>query len=576
MAKHWTSQDPALGPGRMARQARHHVPSREDFGTWVTAIGVFTVVGLSGCSEGFIGQGALGAHANADEPRFSLVATGVNGYYRLLQENFSVEGAASMSDRNEDYVPNTKTVAVAVPSEGAKIPLLDGWHIEHSQPNRPWSSIKAFLISDNPLSGAITANKGIEFVDEFNSDRARVTVTGDELDIGINATEIDPASLPEPDREFSVEKIDFRSVRPTDANYPMGMGAIGIDPWDNIYVAFNVKRNPDDLDVLRYNAVTGETAYLGSVRQTLIEAGNWQDGEPIPKGHTHIVYQNGKMYFGTQGFHGLNDYDPGVRGSHVIAIDCATGKLEDLSAFQPGGVFNKSEGLLAMWGLPELDIVVGQTTPSGDLVLYNTKTGNTKHVSGIQQHLGSHNGRGIVTTPNGNMFWSYGRDVHSIYRYNIASDSTTKIGFNTRDGFWNGQVDNRDRTLGYVTSSQGTLYQVDLRTKVWSRLGAFTPADVTVWGITLSRDETKLYAITFGPNFGANLATYKFYEFDIASGQTRTVDMTSFFQAHPSTGWSGQSHGYITGSAVTDTLGRIFFLYNYGKDGVLLQVDPGR
>ena len=57
------------------------------------------------------------------------------------------------------------------------------------------------------------------------------------------------------------------------------------------------------------------------------------EGENIPKGHTRLIFADGKVYMGSQGFHDLkNEIDdlPRYRGAHIFAFGTATNGWQDL------------------------------------------------------------------------------------------------------------------------------------------------------------------------------------------------------------------------------------------------------
>jgi hypothetical protein len=58
-------------------------------------------------------------------------------------------------------------------------------------------------------------------------------------------------------------------------------------------------------------------------------AGNLAPGEEIPKGHTHLLAVEGKVYMASQGFHDLKGSIalPSYRGSHLYAYSLSTGML---------------------------------------------------------------------------------------------------------------------------------------------------------------------------------------------------------------------------------------------------------
>jgi hypothetical protein len=117
---------------------------------------------------------------------------------------------------------------------------------------------------------------------------------------------------------------------------------MGMDDQGRIYIGFTSMRadGREDFLVFRYDPSTGEKDFLGTFLDIVAASGNAQEGESIPKGHTRMIFANGKMYMGSQSFHDLKweiDALPTYRGSHLFAFDTLAGTWQDLSAALPGG-----------------------------------------------------------------------------------------------------------------------------------------------------------------------------------------------------------------------------------------------
>jgi len=149
------------------------------------------------------------------------------------------------------------------------------------------------------------------------------------------------------------QTITFDDLAPHGMVLEQCWDAIGMDRQGRVYIGFTGKR-PDgreDFAVFRYEPSTGNRRLLGTFMDVSQAAGNLRPNEQIPKGHTHFVEAQGKIYMASQNFHDLKgpiDSLPAYRGAHLYAYDTATDRLEEVSRSLPGGVLAEHTGVIAL------------------------------------------------------------------------------------------------------------------------------------------------------------------------------------------------------------------------------------
>lgn len=311
--------------------------------------------------------------------------------------------------------------------------------------------------------------------------------------------------------------------------------SMGMDDQGNVYAVFgggNEDRSYEDCAMYQYNPDTGEVRLLGIMSEALKAADNYVEGEKMPKGHSQLPFINGKVYIGTQGFHdakGALDgqqmkYSIGARGAHLFSYDPQTDELKALDADQPNGVFYPSAGFIALAPMPGTDLLVAQTVPYGELMFYNTLTNEVEwKVRGLPWEFGRYVAREIIPTKNGKVYKAYTLDDQNppgndgmghmyVYDYNAKEHTSLEPVMVSRD-LWNGQTRTRDGDEIYVVTQLGELARVHPDRpdeEALEILGSmFTDDDnsrtvegeyelgppARVFGLTLSADEKKLYAI---------------------------------------------------------------------------------
>jgi len=308
-------------------------------------------------------------------------------------------------------------------------------------------------------------------------------------------------------------QVSFDDIAPIGIDLQQCWNGMGMDDQGRIYIGFTSvwDTGEEDFPVFRYDPHTGERAFLGTFIDITKAAGNYQEGESIPKGHTRMIFADGKMYMTSQSFHDLKgpiDTLPTFRGSHIFAFDTLSGAWSDLSASLPGGVVTEHEGIVSLNILPQEHLLVGLAHPSSDIVLYDyQKNELVKVVPGIPWKLGNPLSREIIVAPSGNIYTYRGteavnqrQEVHDVWVYNIHTGEMKNTGFQMTNGFWIGQTQKRDGSKIYINTTGGELYEFDVATETFRDLGYELPdtdnriIDYT-YAVTLSPDETRLYYI---------------------------------------------------------------------------------
>ena len=324
---------------------------------------------------------------------------------------------------------------------------------------------------------------------------------------------------------------------------------MGMDDQGRIYIGFTSTRadGREDFFVFRYDPGSGKKVFLGSFLDVVEAAGNAQKGESIPKGHTRMVFADGKMYMGSQSFHDLKREItslPAYRGSHLFSFNTRTDEWSDLSAMLPGGVVTEHEGIVALDIFPERHLLIGLAHPSSNLVFYDYQAGQLAGiVPGIPWKLGNPLSREMIVAPSGRIYTYRGteefRDLEEIYTpwvYDIGSNEMTDTGFEMTHGFWIGQTRKRDGSKIYINTTGGHLYEFDTASETFRDPGYELPANddrkiSNTYAVTLSPDETKLYYIvSVIQNAGrkewdgsGRAGSGELYSYDLITGQIEFI-----------------------------------------------------
>lgn len=399
--------------------------------------------------------------------------------------------------------------------------------------------------------------------------------------------------------EITVDFISFEDMRPDVVPcFGMGYGTIGIDPEDNIYALWcgdcklcktNCNTTFGNCALFKYNPDTEERWLLGTLRETAAAAGNlgpnqyWNKTEIFMKGHTHLPYQNGRIYIGTQEFHsmaGMRSDLPDYRGGHIFAYDIASDSLMDMSVSQPKGVFIDNQGIIQLWDYAPGDLILGWTIPRGDIIMYNTKTGESNIKPGIDSEVVKANEpvREFIVTPQGQIYYNYRNGPVYKYDMNTGEDVPTEYYMENGGcswdmwGFWNGLAMPKHSKKIYV-STYGYLYELDTETGVFTFLTWMLPESEDLhicrtWGLATSLDEKKLYWI---PTNGS--AAWRLYEYDIESNTVMFLKDLSYLINKNQTIRPPAFLSEVSGDNITDSKGRIYFVRhtydNTGGSGIL-------
>lgn len=341
--------------------------------------------------------------------------------------------------------------------------------------------------------------------------------------------------------EYKWHEIAFDDLIPDDLDVDLSQcwNGMGMDDKGRIYIGFTSFRDDsksEDFVVFRYDPATGDREYLGSFMDIAAANNNLAEGESIPKGHTRMIFADGVMYMGSQGFHDLKweiDDLPSYRGSHIFAYDTRTESWLDLSAEMPGGVVTEHQGIVGMNILRDEGLLVGLVHPHSDLALYDYQSRQLVDVvKGIPWSLGNPLSRDVIVAPSGNIYSYRGteeprqrKEVHPVWVYNIHTGEMKQTDTTMTNGFWIGQTETRDGRKVYVTTVNGQLYEFDTATEEFKDLGYMLPeTDIAngrriqfQYGPTLSPDETKiLYVVSTLEN---PPGSGELYEYDIVSGK---------------------------------------------------------
>ncbi len=351
-----------------------------------------------------------------------------------------------------------------------------------------------------------------------------------------------------------------------------------------------------DCALFQYSARSGQRRLIGLLSDACKADGTWREGERIEKGHSQLVWLDGKIYIGTMGFHDAagNENSPQMQlalkshGAHLMAYDPAADRLVDCSRTQPDGVFFKGRGFMTLAAIPESGVVGALTVPHGDLLLYDPKTGQPRMiVPGVAEEFGRHVSREII--PAGSkIYYAYTAPEGSkapghMYVFDMEtgkrSDKPVEIASNP----WNGQVRTSDGTGIYLTNQPGELFRFHPENGALETLGNLIPeeelrpiqdsefryAGARVLGMALSADERYIYTIPVrkktaladsageGKAKGLGMRPVGLCRHDLRTGVSRRIaEMPKNFGG-----------GNITGSAIRDSQGSVYFVRHGGPGG---------
>jgi hypothetical protein len=240
-----------------------------------------------------------------------------------------------------------------------------------------------------------------------------------------------------------------------------------------------------------------------------------------------------------------------------------TETFEDLSKTDNHGVSVPYQGIIAMDVLRQHNKLAGFTFPYGDILIYDLKKRRTTFYPGVPEYRMKNVAREIWATKKGKVYFAYHTPDFWIWELDVKSGVMKRTGQPNilSDGFLHGMVATRDgNTVYLLTNKGGRLYAFNVESERLKDLGSLLPDEQIdqgqsvqfVFGLILSKDEKKLYSLPSkfkGDNVPA------LYEYDIETG--KKIRLARF----PSL-----TGGTITGNAVIDDQGRLYFGYHtYGK-----------
>jgi outer membrane protein assembly factor BamB len=297
---------------------------------------------------------------------------------------------------------------------------------------------------------------------------------------------------------YAVRYLTFDDVAPSYLTLTQSWNAMGMDDADRVYITWTCTRTDaarkglEDTALFRYDPATGKREFIASYLDTADRQGNLLAGEQMPKGHTRIVQIGRKLYMASMGFHdfkGAIDTLPQYRGSHLFTYDLDTGAFVDATATLTGGVLIKNQGIVALSYSPEHDVLIGLAHPLGDLVLINPRDCTVrKVVPGIPWQLNHMVSREVVITKTGKVYTyrgpeerQYRTQQNEVWVYDLATDSgaLTRTGQYLKAGYWNGQAATTDRSTIYLSTVNGNLYALDVKTGKFTLLTYFIDAAET-------------------------------------------------------------------------------------------------
>ena len=396
---------------------------------------------------------------------------------------------------------------------------------------------------------------------------------------------------PDEDDKAAVKIIRFDDLAPADARLTTCWDAVGIDSRQRVYVAFSDQSDlhPNDTLLFRYDTRNGARKLLGTLRQISRDDNNLLAGETIAKIHVPFREHAGKFYFSSHDYHSYNgeaELDK-HRGGHFYSYDLQTGKFEDLSKTEPGGISVPHQGIIGLTVLERQKSLAGLTFPHGDILIYDLEKPRSTLHPGIAEHR--HAGkptRQIFATEQGRVFFTYyDRRPSPLYVFDLHTGKTQKTRFNLHFGMLYGALRTRDGSTIYLVDLFGNLYAFHTADERLEDLGSLLPPEQSAAGLrvencyalVLSPDEQKLY--TF-PSRLSEAPALRLYEFNLKTHQRRQIADFTVILNGSSKGTQADRNGRITGSGVYDSEGRMYFGYHEsgdtGRNGALLQITlPG-
>lgn len=353
--------------------------------------------------------------------------------------------------------------------------------------------------------------------------------------------------------------IELADVAPSDYVLQDNYGGIGMDSLGWVYTSVDGYYSNIDIEdtaIFRYNTLTEEIQFLGTMRAISDAENNLNPGEEIAKIHAGIYEHNGSMYFASHSFHDPEEHH---RGGHLYSFDLTTEEWTDLSTNDPEGVSAPGEGIITMDILRANDMLAGLTYPQGNIVLFDLESGRTvfrdRPLADDPWNVSRH----ILATTTGKVYFTYPSYDTQVHVLDVETLTFSRMDDWLVDYGWlAGATQTADGSRGYLLSWEGTIYEIDIQNETFTNLGRLLEEEAYnvnwIHGLTLSADERKLYAFP-----RTDEAEYALYEFDI---QTRTGT---------NLGNDPSIRHHIVG-ATTDAQGRIYFFSGHQEHVRLVQV----
>lgn len=383
--------------------------------------------------------------------------------------------------------------------------------------------------------------------------------------------------------------IPMHDVTPAGFRLDRFWHGIGMDRDKRVYAAIStgaeLRGEPGDVFLFRYDTATGDREFLRSVRQTLAEEGNlgpnahWPKDESVAKVHSDILEHDGRLYFSTHDLHSPDGLET-HRGGHFLSFDPATGCFRDLSKTESLGVSVVNEGIIAMNILRGEDKLVGWTYPYGNVLIHDLRSGTTTlYRSGLERDRVADVARVVIATRSGQIFAAYRRDSalagsDRLYKLDRGGGrlQPTDERFSCT-GRFEGLAETSDGRTIYLADWDGELFAFDVERERLEALGSILPDERVAAGgvvrqlynLALSPDDRKLFTLPCLMERGKG--AYHLYEYDI-----ETATKTDLGYCGPML-WGSTP----TGNGVFDDRGRYYLSGYWGRTGRvgILQVNVG-
>lgn len=367
--------------------------------------------------------------------------------------------------------------------------------------------------------------------------------------------------------DVPVRVIRFDDIKPAGAILNSTFEAIGLDPQERVYATLcNSSPANGDCHLFRWDPKTGKRQYLGSLVQSAKRVGNlgpnqyWPKKEVFVKGHTHNIFLDGQMWLGTMNAHGYENLSE-HRGIHIFAYNLANGVLTDHSQWQPRGVFKERSGMFALDAYPEKNLLVGIGPVNCEIITYNPRTRETHRIPGSPKEDNPQLSGRDMTIVGGKVIYQCGSAKTPISIYDLNTRKNKTVDFPGNVALTLGYVPTKDEKKVYI-SDQKTIYEFNTETERFRTVTTFDPAGKPrqVSPPALSRDEKKLYYVINMVETNGGAYIDDLYEFNLVTGvRKKLMNLKGVLGGGAK----------ISGTKATASNGKIYFVFNANKVGVL-------